>query len=69
MIAKAARRRERVSNAHARGSDCKHRIRAYTTCTICGRGRGVLRFFNMCRICIREHARRGLIPGLRKSSW
>ena len=69
MIVKARRKQERVTNAHIRGEDCRHRIRAYNFCKQCGRTRGVLRFFQMCRICLRQAARQGLIPGLRKSSW
>lgn len=38
-------------------------------CWRCGRNHGYMKFFNMCRICIREMAERGDIPGMRKSSW
>lgn len=38
-------------------------------CAKCGRGRGYMRDFGLCRICFREHAEKGEIPGLRKSSW
>ncbi|MCS6972032.1 MAG: type Z 30S ribosomal protein S14 [Turneriella sp.] len=47
----------------------KFRVRAYNRCPLCGRARGYLRRFQMCRICFREHASRGLIPGVSKSSW
>jgi small subunit ribosomal protein S14 len=47
----------------------KFKVRAYTRCYICGRARGYMRKFGMCRICFREHAHRGEIPGVRKSSW
>ncbi len=47
----------------------KFRVRAYTRCSICGRARGVHRKFMLCRICIRESALRGLLPGVTKSSW
>jgi len=47
----------------------KFKVRAYHRCELCGRPRGYLRKFGMCRICFREHALRGEIPGLTKSSW
>ncbi len=43
--------------------------RVYNRCRLCGRVRGYLRFFEMCRICVRELGSRGEIPGLTKSSW
>ncbi len=47
----------------------KFSVRAYTRCNVCGRPRGVFRKFGLCRICLREMAHRGLIPGVTKSSW
>ena len=47
----------------------KFAVRAYTRCNVCGRPRGVFRKFMLCRICIREMAHKGLIPGMTKSSW
>jgi small subunit ribosomal protein S14 len=47
----------------------KFKVRQYNRCHVCGRRRGYMRKFGMCRICFREHAQRGLIPGLTKSSW
>lgn len=47
----------------------KFKVRAYNRCNICGRPRGYLRFFGLCRICFREMAHKGLIPGVTKSSW
>jgi len=47
----------------------KFRVRAYNRCKLCGRSGGYLRRFAMCRICFREHASKGLIPGVTKSSW
>lgn len=38
-------------------------------CNWCGRSRGVLRRFGLCRICFRERASRGEIPGVTKASW
>ncbi len=47
----------------------KYRTRAYNRCFLCGRPRSYLRKFKMCRICFREHALRGELPGVQKSSW
>jgi small subunit ribosomal protein S14 len=43
--------------------------RAYTRCSRCGRARSVLRKFKLCRICFRELALQGKIPGVTKASW
>lgn len=47
----------------------KFGVRAYTRCRLCGRSRGYLRRFEMCRICFRKHALAGDLPGVIKSSW
>jgi small subunit ribosomal protein S14 len=47
----------------------KYSARAYHRCRRCGRPRGYFRKFGLCRICLRELAHRGVIPGLTKSSW
>lgn len=47
----------------------KFKVRAYTRCLMCGRSRAVYRKFQICRICLREHALLGEIPGMRKASW
>ncbi|HDM43493.1 MAG TPA: type Z 30S ribosomal protein S14 [Firmicutes bacterium] len=47
----------------------KFKVREYNRCPICGRARGYLRKFDMCRICFRKLALRGEIPGVRKASW
>ncbi len=44
-------------------------VRRYNRCQRCGRRRGYLRKFGVCRICFRELALRGEIPGVRKASW
>ena len=44
-------------------------IRVRNRCRQCGRGRGTLRRFGLCRIHLREAAMRGEVPGLRKASW
>jgi small subunit ribosomal protein S14 len=47
----------------------RFKVREYNRCQVCGRARGYMRKFGMCRICFREHALRGEIPGVTKSSW
>jgi small subunit ribosomal protein S14 len=47
----------------------KFKSRAYTRCKICGRLCGYLRKFQMCRICFRELAFKGEVPGVIKASW
>ena len=47
----------------------KYEVRAYTRCNRCGRPRAVYRKFGLCRICLREAAHEGYIPGMTKSSW
>lgn len=49
--------------------DVKFSTRKYNRCPICGRPRGYYRKFDMCRICLRNLALRGEIPGLIKASW
>ncbi|MBI4436998.1 MAG: type Z 30S ribosomal protein S14 [Candidatus Omnitrophica bacterium] len=47
----------------------KFKVRGYHRCRRCGRPRGYLRRFDLCRICFRELASRGEIPGIFKASW
>jgi len=56
LIAKAARKQ-------------KFKVRQYTRCNRCGRPRAVFRKFMLCRICFRELAHTGELPGVRKASW
>ncbi|OGT41920.1 MAG: 30S ribosomal protein S14 [Gammaproteobacteria bacterium RIFCSPHIGHO2_12_FULL_40_19] len=44
-------------------------VRVRNRCRQCGRGKGTLRRFGLCRIHLREAAMRGDVPGLRKASW
>ena len=47
----------------------KFKVRAYTRCRRCGRARSVYRKFGLCRICFRQNALAGYIPGIVKASW
>lgn len=47
----------------------KFKTRRYNRCALCGRRRAYYRKFQICRICFRNLASRGEIPGVRKASW
>lgn len=47
----------------------KFKVRDYNRCPICGRSRAYYRKFDMCRICLRNMALKGELPGMVKSSW
>jgi len=47
----------------------KYTVRSYNRCRRCGRPRGYMRKFGLCRVCFREMALAGDIPGITKSSW
>ncbi|MFI2754334.1 type Z 30S ribosomal protein S14 [Cellulomonas sp. P22] len=47
----------------------KFKVRAYTRCQKCGRPHSVYRKFGLCRICVRQMAHAGELPGVTKSSW
>jgi len=47
----------------------KFSTRIVRRCFKCGRKRAYMRKFGLCRICFREMANQGLIPGIKKSSW
>jgi len=47
----------------------KFSVRARNRCQLCGRPRGYMRFFMICRLCFRKNALDGLLPGVKKVSW
>lgn len=47
----------------------KYAVQVRNRCQMCGRPRGYMRRFGLCRICFREQALRGMLPGVIKSSW
>jgi small subunit ribosomal protein S14 len=51
------------------GRKQRYQTREYNRCARCGRPRAYYRKFGICRICLREVAHQGVIPGLTKSSW
>lgn len=59
--------RKALIEKQKRGS--KFKVRNYNRCQICGRPRGYIRKFGICRICFRKLAGEGLLPGVKKSTW
>jgi small subunit ribosomal protein S14 len=47
----------------------KFKVQRHNRCNVCGRPRAYMRKFGLCRICFRERALRGELPGVTKSSW
>ena len=67
---RASERKARSLKRHAEtGAPTQFTTRAYTRCSRCGRVHAVLRKFGLCRICFRELAVSGQIPGITKASW
>ena len=73
LIVKCQRAAERKARSQARnraeGTPTQFTTRAYTRCKRCGRVHSVIRKFGLCRICFRELAVSGKIPGITKASW
>jgi len=66
---KQRKKLEEYLRAKAAGRKPKFPTRVYNRCSLCGRRHGFMRFFGICRICFRELASNGDIPGVTKSSW
>ncbi len=47
----------------------KYKVRYRNRCKLCGRSRGFMRRYGICRLCFRGYAHRGEIPGVKKASW
>jgi small subunit ribosomal protein S14 len=47
----------------------KYKVRYRNRCKLCGRPRGYMRKFGICRLCFRTEAHKGNIPGVKKASW
>ncbi|HLD32501.1 30S ribosomal protein S14 [Candidatus Peribacteria bacterium RIFOXYC2_FULL_55_14] len=60
---------QKYLRAKSEGRKSKFPTRVYNRCKLCGRRHGYMRFFSICRICFRELASNGEIPGVQKSSW
>lgn len=51
------------------GRPARKPTQAHNRCHVCGRSRSTYRMFGLCRLCFRERALRGELPGVRKASW
>lgn len=69
LIVKCNRRHETHLKALKGGKTPVHSTRVYNRCLQCGKIRGYMRRFGLCRICFRGLASEGMIMGVRKSSW
>jgi small subunit ribosomal protein S14 len=58
----------KVSNIKREDKKLKHDVRYRNRCQLCGRSRGYIRDFGLCRICFRELAHKGELPGVVKVS-
>ncbi|MFA6250614.1 MAG: type Z 30S ribosomal protein S14 [Candidatus Shapirobacteria bacterium] len=47
----------------------RYQVRYHHRCQLCGRPRSFIRLFGLCRICFRQLANAGLLPGVKKASW
>lgn len=61
--------KENLLRSLAAGKKPKQPTKVYNRCRLCGKIGGYMRRFEMCRICFRELAGKGMIPGVKKSSW
>jgi len=68
-IAKANKLKKVLVQAIADGRKPKNATKVFNCCSVCGRTRGYLGKFDICRICFREKANAWELPGVRKSSW
>lgn len=59
----------KTSKIAATKRGAKYGVQNYTRCERCGRPRAVYRRFRLCRVCFREMAHAGELPGVRKASW
>ncbi len=69
LVVSWQKRQTAHKKARAAGKKVTFSTRAYNRCKLCSRKGGYMRFFGTCRICFRELACEGAIPGVKKSSW
>jgi small subunit ribosomal protein S14 len=68
-IAKEEKKQAQIDRARKAGTPVKFAVRLRHRCKNCGRPRGFLRKFSLCRICFRKFALAGEVPGVTKASW
>ena len=69
IVHKQKTKKEEYLRALRDGKKPKFATRIYNRCELCGRSRGYIGFFGICRICFRELATNGEVPGVKKASW
>ncbi len=69
LVNKTRGRHELAAKQKLEGKPVTFSTKIYNRCNLCGRKNGYMRKFDMCRICFRELAREGRLPGVKKSSW
>jgi small subunit ribosomal protein S14 len=69
LICEAVRIMAKTSTIARSQKKPKFKSRVVRRCFKCGRARGYMKDFDLCRICFRELANEGMIPGIKKSSW
>jgi small subunit ribosomal protein S14 len=69
LIVSQRRRMDKYLRDKRAGRKPKFPTRIYRRCSLCQRQHGYMRMFGICRICFRELAMRGEMPGVTKSSW
>ncbi|HLC76228.1 MAG TPA: type Z 30S ribosomal protein S14 [Candidatus Peribacterales bacterium] len=69
IVHKQKMHKEQYLKALQEGRKPKFPTRVYNRCEFCGRPRGYIGFFGICRICFRELAANGEVPGVTKASW
>lgn len=69
QVAEKIRNKGKTVTAEKIEQSRQFKTRAYNICKCCGRSRGYMRRFQICRICFRTFARSGMINGVAKSSW
>ncbi len=69
LIVKTEKRQKKLKRELEQGKKPVFKTRVYNRCKLCGRNRGYIGYFQICRICFREQARAGNIMGIKKSSW
>jgi small subunit ribosomal protein S14 len=69
IVVKQQRKLSKFLRDKGAGRTPRFPTRVYNRCNLCGRKKGFMRFFGICRICFRELAINGDIPGITKSSW